>query len=418
MITNGEDNLNIHLLACSWPEYQGMQGTLLYSRSSDGGLTWDIQHKFFDELNNEYFSSLGPESYTWAESRGDTIAFSVGFETENGYIMKSFDNGDSWERITVYQNPFSPYTGGATPAFGAADHTHSLALDSEGNSHLVFGRMIYRYDFEGDAWWYPATEGIVYWNESMGPLDTTILSSYTVEHLIEGGNLIGWTIPFLGDSSIVGIAHYNYNGMTTYPQINIDDEDNIYVIWSSIARGFSNGLYNYRHICGTGSSDGGATWSEIIDFNLDEYYLYKECVFPSMSPTFNMDMVHFLFQCDTDPGMFVFPLEPNFQPNPTENEFILMQVPKDNLLVGVDETNLDKIVKVNMLYPNPAREKITISLAGQLIDHICIYNLAGKKMLQIRPDSYTVNISTLPPGLYIVEVSIGDTCQRQKLLVQ
>ena len=101
----------------------GQAGALLYSRSQDGGETWDIQHQFFEELGPNYLKCVPGDGYSWAAPRGDTLAFSVGFRTEDGYLMKSYDNGTTWTKSIVYDSPYSPYPGGPTPIYGAGDIT-------------------------------------------------------------------------------------------------------------------------------------------------------------------------------------------------------------------------------------------------------------------------------------------------------
>jgi len=110
IITNGPDNSCIHLLVVTLgSEYNGQSAALLYSRSQDGGETWDIQNELFTDLGSDYLSKINGDGYSWAQPIGNTLAFSVGFWTEDGYVMKSHDNGDNWEKTVVYDSPFSPY---------------------------------------------------------------------------------------------------------------------------------------------------------------------------------------------------------------------------------------------------------------------------------------------------------------------
>ncbi len=44
----------------------GQDGALLYSRSMDGGATWDIQNYFFDALGPDYFVNIEADGYAWA----------------------------------------------------------------------------------------------------------------------------------------------------------------------------------------------------------------------------------------------------------------------------------------------------------------------------------------------------------------
>ncbi|MEZ5195355.1 MAG: hypothetical protein R2764_02825 [Bacteroidales bacterium] len=256
VITNGENNSTIHLLAITrGGDYMGQPGALLYYRSQDGGQTWDILHHYFEELGPDHLTLVFGDTYSWAAPRGDTLAFSVGFTSEDGYVMKSYNNGDSWEKIEVYHSPYSPYPGGATPTFGAGDFTSSVALDSQGKAHVTFGRLRYYYNNQSVQYYLPATEGIVYWNEDMDALDSTSISSYTLDNLISKGNLIGWITPHNGDSTLMGWGNY-YVSLTSYPQINIDEQDRIFVIYSGVTAGYDNGVKNFRHIFGNSSNDG------------------------------------------------------------------------------------------------------------------------------------------------------------------
>ena len=50
LMTGGEDNLVVHMLANTYEAYQGMTTGTVYSRSTDGGLTWDIENILIDDM--------------------------------------------------------------------------------------------------------------------------------------------------------------------------------------------------------------------------------------------------------------------------------------------------------------------------------------------------------------------------------
>ena len=70
------------------------------------------------------------------------------------------------------------------------------------------------------------------------------------------------------------------------------------------------------------------------------------------------------------------------------------------------------------IFPNPAHVELNISAEGYSIEEIIIYTIAGQKVFGIRPESETIDISTLPPGMYIVEASIENRKVRQKLVIE
>jgi len=83
--------------------------------------------------------------------------------------------------------------------------------------------------------------------------------------------------------------------------------------------------------------------------------------------------------------------------------------------VSVNEETFNTYLSI---YPNPAQLELNISTEGYIIEEVSIYTLTGQQVLQERPVIGTIDISHLPPGMYIVEVTIENTRIRQKLLVE
>ena len=71
-----------------------------------------------------------------------------------------------------------------------------------------------------------------------------------------------------------------------------------------------------------------------------------------------------------------------------------------------------------IIYPNPARQKLNITVEGFTINEILIYTITGRQIYAIRPESESIDISDLHPGMYIVEVTVEGRKIRRKLLVQ
>jgi hypothetical protein len=417
MITGGPDRTQIHVLALTYgSDYEGMNGAVLYYRSLDGGETWDIQHELIPDIDVNYFNGIDGNGYAWAQPLGDTLAFSVGFKTQDGYVMKSYDNGESWEKITVFDSPFTPYPGGAAPLFPGGDATQAVALDSQGKAHVVFGRMLWEYNDAGDLFLVTATEGLIYWNEDMPVLDTTLISTFTLQYLEEGGNLIGWMIPFEGDSAIIGYGDY-YVSLTSHPQIQIDENDNIFVTWMGVAPGFKTLDKNYRHILGAGSTDGGMTWSGPADYNTDLIYYISECSYPVMSPTFPGGLVHLSFLEDPLPGIHVWANGHEA----IENTVMYTTIPADDFLVGIGEsTRRTPDEPAILAYPNPFSDILNFSTEilqrGRV--ELKVMDFAGRVLItkdygELQPGVHTISIDgeKFSPGIYLYRISAGGyTC--------
>ncbi|MFU8845027.1 MAG: T9SS type A sorting domain-containing protein [Bacteroidales bacterium] len=421
MMTNGIDHQTIHILARTYGDpYMGQDGALVYSRSSDGGLTWEIENHFFTELGSSYFLEIGADEYTWANPVGDTIAFAVGFSSGHAYIMKSTDNGDTWQKTVVFQSPFYPPPGGATPTFGAGDGSSAIALDNEGVAHVAFGRMRHVYDETGAAFYYPFTDGLIYWNETMDALDTTIISSYTLDYLLQNGNLIGW-VP--GDpANLIGFPSY-YTSLTSNPQITIDGE-RIFVIWSGLSQ-YNNGVWNYRKINGNSSNDGGLTWNGMVDLTDELVFIFSECVFPSLAPTIVNNQFHLIFQEDNEPGIFIWAAQ---QPAPGDNR-ITYQNNETYILTGIEDNQSEttKEITLSQNFPNPFRvvtwfdlyigkdsqvELLVFDITGKLLQHIDF----GRKMAgNIRLQYHNMHLSS---GVYFYSIKTDSGTRNGKFMIQ
>ncbi len=87
-----------------------------------------------------------------------------------------------------------------------------------------------------------------------------------------------------------------------FPQFSIDADDNLFLVYNSIAPGYDNGTWTYRHIIVNRTFDGGATWVGQVDINTEPIFLISECAFPAMPPVI-MDDIHITFQKDLEPGI-------------------------------------------------------------------------------------------------------------------
>jgi hypothetical protein len=70
------------------------------------------------------------------------------------------------------------------------------------------------------------------------------------------------------------------------------------------------------------------------------------------------------------------------------------------------------------IYPNPAQSEITISGIEGTIDEVSIYNRLGQKVIHQRGTSNMVDVSSLVPNMYVVEVVVDGVRIREKLVVK
>ena len=70
-------------------------------------------------------------------------------------------------------------------------------------------------------------------------------------------------------------------------------------------------------------------------------------------------------------------------------------------------------------YPNPVLNgKIYITSKTSLDKEVLIFDVLGKKVLQTTISSKELNISSIPPGVYIIKITEGDITATRKLIVR
>jgi len=420
MITSGANHQYIHQLALTYDNpYLGQTNALLYYRSSDGGISWDINGVIIDGLGSDHFLTIPSLRYSWAQPVGDTLAFSVGFDGFDGLVFKSTDNGTTWEKIVVYQSPYTPFNvADLSPAFGGGDGSSAVTLDSHGKVHVVFGRMVWIHDVvtspPGGWYFYPATEGMIYWNEDMPALDSTQVSSFTLDSLAAHHNLIGWVYP-PDTSLVIPTGQPNYGvGLTSGPQIGIDSQDRLFVVYAALAPGYTDGTYFYRHLFANSSPDGGVTWNGIKDLNLDVVFSFSECVYPAVSPLVDQ-RVHVVFQEDDIPG------------TGASNENFIDHIDYDKgFFVGVPAVHPTEEFTVSQNSPNPAIGSTTIGLRLEkpAAVSVTVTNLLGDKVRQMNlgtmtagMNRITLDVSGLNGGIYFYSVRVNDRSVTRKMIV-
>ncbi|MEI6124324.1 MAG: T9SS type A sorting domain-containing protein [Bacteroidota bacterium] len=439
MITSGN---TIHIIACTdqavspavW-YYEGMALAMVYLKSTDGGATWSAPEILpgMDSASivsnvNQGFSG---DSYSWAKAKGDTIAFVVGDGWQNVFVMKSIDGGDNWTKIPVYNLP--TITAFPTPAVPSTDGSYSIALDNLGKAHVVLGIMRYSKssgspDSIGYTSYYPYTDGLVYWNETMAPLDSAQLGDLT--GLNTAGQLLATMIDYNGDATInfptvpTGSWPFGtYGGsLTSMPFITFDNAGNIYVSYSSCREDKidATGLLLYRHLYIIKKDFGSSTWSNPTDLTDNVIHDYDECVFGSMSYTSD-NRIHLMYQADETPGTAVKDLA-----NWGDNRIYYTNILKTDIGatdIGVSENQNETSMSI---YPNPSTDytNIDLNLTKSSNVTLTVTDLVGKQIMntsfgQLSSGNHNlaVSVTNFKSGIYFFTVQTADSKTTRKIVI-
>lgn len=428
-ITSGPNHNRIHILAATYPGlyYQGLMGAILYSLSTDGGASWEIENVILDGMTADDFYAFQGDMAKWAKPLGDTLAFVAGDEATSLVLMKSLDGGLTFDKTLIQKHPYpNLYFGMETDTFYCADQSHSVALDMNGMAHVTFGIM--------RALWHPSytvmfpfVDGIGYWNESMPTFtgDINALSPYGEpgSEMIEDYNLIGWSQDVDGDGELTfltNVADY-YQGLSSMTQLIFDEQNHLYLIYSSITETFSNGIKNYRHLWSRSSLDGGNTWGDFIDLNADVNYYFTENVFPSCAKNSD-EYIYLIYQSDNQPGIGSWWQHPYH-----ENEIRFMKVLKAEISTGVTSSPYIFSEDVSQNYPNPFNEYsyVNINLRKACNLKLLVKNMIGQVMYEKNlgysapgMNKISINGINLSSGIYFYTVKAGSVEVTKKMIVK
>ena len=328
----GIDGNTIHMIALTEPSggtwtglpFNGVSGALLYYRSQDGGITWDITDMQLPGTDSSAQIGMSGDVYAIA-AKGQTVAVAYFDDWGDSFIVKSTSNGDSatWTKTTFLDFPVDKYAmddgldldnDDTLDYVYSTDNCGALILDDFGDAHVFYGVMEYRDDDLTDAAssWFPATNGIAYWNESFGPdttpatvQDTSLwYSDMMNDHwIVQAPDLNGDGI-VSGVDSTGGYALY-YGSRASMPNAGLDALGNIWLSFSGYTETADNGTQVFRHLYVTKSEDGGITWKTPVDVTPhDDWDGMQESVFGSMSPVVD-DKIRIVYQKDFEPGLAV-----------------------------------------------------------------------------------------------------------------
>jgi len=429
MISSGPEHNSIHVIALTAPTgnggtvYQNLDGALIYCKSDDAGETWG-PWQLFDEISASYYLGFGGDSYSWLVSNGDHIGFIVPDSDRDLLVMHSSDNGENWEKTIIWEHPYPFYaTTMVTDRFYCPDGSGHGVFDENGKMHITFG-VNRAYADGGGSYWFPWVDGLAYWNSDMEPWlggDTSVLNP---DSLYANGHLIGWMqdINGNGELELVGLEGYPlyYLGPTSMPQIVYDESGILYVVYVSVTETYNNGVQDYRHIWTRASYDYGMTWTDPKDLTAGIFHIFDECVFPVISPTFDMGMPALIYQRDNEPGLHVRgDLDP-----PTTNYITYMVVDE---YVGINDPVQTNIATVSQNFPNPSTGTtyIEVNTTSATDLRILVTNLAGQKVMELNKGKVNagqhilnINTSGLPTGVYFYTVFTGSQKTTQKMMVK
>jgi hypothetical protein len=456
MRTGGPDGKTVHVIGVTEPTggtftgtpFQGINGCMLYNRSTDGGATFDKLMVQLPEVDSTIFASFGGDSYAM-DVKGNTVAIVAGDATSRVQMWKSTDNGETWTSRTVMPFPYEPWEDtvitdfngdGAVDSFlvdtannvydleriETSDGSFAIVIDNSDKVHVFYGRGYMSNDVLADdqVSYYPGANGIMYWNED-----------YAVDSLPQ---VIGGSFDRDGDD-ILDVEIYFANGTTVpygagmsgFPSAGIDADGTLYLSYSAYIEGvdyFYLGTGpSFKHLYLQKSTDGGTTWTDSKDIVGDEQAGFDQLAeYQYASIARNVDNnVHIVYQKDYTPGSAVTINAAATHPFDIPNDIIYMSVTKNFDQVGISKVKSN--VNGLAVMPNPASDMATLKFDLKSNENVSVnvVNMLGQRVMNLNSQNvaagqHSISLATnqLSAGIYLVNVTAGSTNSSVKMIVK
>lgn len=422
----------------------GMRMPTVYSQYQVSTGTFKQKYVMLPGCDTTIYKRGSADDYAM-DSRDSIVAIIMAPTYGHVVLWKSTDYGTTFKRIMVDSLIIpKPKFVGDTNWFDYADGSVSVIVDKEGfckASWSYYGG--FRFSPAIDTTYYQKLKhGLRFWNEKTD----TVINIPTAKVWDRNGNgkldaENGWNYTRTVGTSRLPITGYgSTNDLLTFPQITIDTNDNIFIIYSAIIEKawLSIGVdgngdtikENRRDVYVVYSKDNGVTWGKAQNITNNPE---MEDVFASVSKNCYGNKLHIIFQEDEDPGTDV-----QNGDDPTENNIYYIEVPISdvlNNLIGQGDSNnptgINTAAKtfeiIGNNYPNPFSSETFVDLKLSHSSNVVVTmnNVLGQQVLEntysnIPTGKRTLSIdgSGLQAGIYFLNVKVGSETKTIKTMVR
>jgi len=454
MITSGDNHQYIHIMTHTrWGTtcdpnhyYEGYCEPVFYYRTSDGGETWDHAGVLIPEAAGiEWDKDPNDPSYTDQISmaqHGNVIAVSFIRYGYHSYVLKSVDNGDTWNAINFYYS--SIYSGDpeqyADTCFIPTQGC--VGVDNNGKVHVAFGtRMIdneYRYSGYFSSF-------LSYWNEDMDLLDvanfikrdmddliwdefidedlTQSLTKLYIKSTTPKWPIIGFYVPTVDEYifSAPELADfewiqegYGLAGTFSFPQMTFDADNTLHLTYLGILDdGSDDGRWIRHPYYTTRNEDGIWTETEYLVNSVD--LIDREFAYLTLSGLYD-DKMFLMAQVDQSAGTHTAYSGGTADHGETTNYYYFFNVSPVPTPVAINE--IDYTPLTLNVYPNPTSGHVNVNFEGK--GNITIYNMLGQTVYHVEnvENQKDIPLNNMATGVYFVTVRSGNAMATQKLIVK
>ena len=443
--TSGANNDVIHVVCAAQHSISSeeMVNAQFYCRSTDGQ-NWEVAYSPLAETD-EHLNIYSADDYSIA-TNGDVVAICyTAVFYGHALVMKSTDNGQTWERIVVWENPYigdwetdeNTITPEETPAQTPVHST--VAVGPDGTVHVAFSVATYAHTELGNtfSYYYGRTaDGIAYWNDTRAALTNLRLweddpeNEGYVLHSMDSVNFCGW-LPFYSN-----IADFNndavyknddyiyqfYGSCSGFPALSVDPEGNLALAYSTPDTErelFDNTAY-YRSTVMSYKAANEEGWHVAVEHVFEDFmHMVDESMFVNAAPSVTRQgEFWFSYVADNVPGLAWG--SGASQSSPENNQCYVFKISSEFIPVGTEEIIARDVVY--NVYPNPASDYIFVSSSMDADATVTFTNLAGQTVKVVNTNLTTgdnsVSINDLNSGVYFCTVSANGYSHTTKVVVK
>ena len=443
--TSGANNEVIHVVCAAQHSISSeeMVNAQFYCRSTDGQ-NWEVAYSPLAETD-EHLNIYSADDYSIA-TNGDVVAICyTAVFYGHALVMKSTDNGQTWERIVVWENPYigdwetdeNTITPEETPAQTPVHST--VAVGPDGTVHVAFSVATYAHTELGNtfSYYYGRTaDGIAYWNDTRAALTNLRLweddpeNEGYVLHSMDSVNFCGW-LPFYSN-----IADFNndavyknddyiyqfYGSCSGFPALSVDPEGNLALAYSTPDTErelFDNTAY-YRSTVMSYKAANEEGWHVAVEHVFEDFmHMVDESMFVNAAPSVTKQgEFWFSYVADNVPGLAWG--SGASQSSPENNQCYVFKISSEFIPVGTEEIIARDVVY--NVYPNPASDYIFVSSSMDADATVTFTNLAGQTVKVVNTNLTTgdnsVSINDLNSGVYFCTVSANGYSHTTKVVVK